>query len=88
MQTKYLNFFLVIAFIFYITTCSNIQITANRGFSAIAPSQKITLYSLNNYTDTLRADLRAANITTRPAPSVGLSGGQQNYGSNMESETL
>jgi TolB-like protein len=63
MQTKHLNFLFVIASLLFITACSNTQITANRGFPAIPSTQKIALYSLNNYTDTPRAGLRAANIT-------------------------
>jgi TolB-like protein len=63
MQTKLLTFLFTMTSLIFFTACSNTQITAKRGFPAIASSQKIALYGLDNYTDTPRAGLRAANIT-------------------------
>jgi len=64
MQTKLLTFLFTMTSLIFFSACSNTQITANkRGFPPIASNQKIALYSLNNYTDTPRAGLRAANIT-------------------------
>ena len=66
MQTKYsttLPATLLALFItLFITACNNTQITAHRAFPAAGLSQTIALYTLDNYTDTPRAGLRAANI--------------------------
>jgi hypothetical protein len=46
----------------FLTACNDAQITSNNSLSKIDSTGTIVIYSLNNYTDTPHAGMRAANI--------------------------
>jgi len=46
----------------FITACNDAQITSNNSLSQIDSRATIVIYSMNNYTDTPHAGMRAANI--------------------------
>jgi hypothetical protein len=59
--------------VFIISGCSRDNISSNRSIAIVDKSKKISIYAMDNYTDTPRAGMRAANI----AEGVLLSKGYQ-----------
>ena len=57
----------------FITACNDAQITSNNSLSQIDSRATIVIYSMNNYTDTPHAGMRAANIAEGILLSKGYS---------------
>jgi len=57
MRTRYLLFIIL-----FVGGCGRDTVSSNRSISIIDKSQKMIIYAMDNYTDTPRAGMRAANI--------------------------
>ena len=57
MRTRYLLFIII-----FMAGCRGVDVSSSSSISAIDKTQKMTIYALDNYTDTPRAGMRAANI--------------------------
>jgi len=62
--------FLPLSFFFF-SACSNKQISTSNHFPSVNNAGSIVIYGLENYTDTPRAGLRAANIVAGVLESRG-----------------
>jgi len=47
---------------FLLSACSSLEITVAKALPSVAETNSITLFSLNNYTDTPQAGMRASNL--------------------------
>jgi len=66
-------FFFSLLSILFLTACNEAQITSNSSLSKIDPNGIIVIYSMDNYTDTPHAGMRAANIAEGILLSKGYS---------------
>lgn len=57
MRTRYLLFIII-----FMSGCGGVGVSSSKTISTVDKSQKMTIYAMNNYTDTPRAGMRAANI--------------------------
>lgn len=60
--SKFSLFFLLLLAPIFFSGCSQTQIASSAMMPTVDRSQKVALYALENYTDTPRAGMRAANI--------------------------
>jgi hypothetical protein len=65
--------FFVLFLALFLTACNDAQITSNNSLSKIDSTGTIVIYSMNNYTDTPHAGMRAANIAEGILLSKGYS---------------